>query len=836
MNPLPSRLRSPVRQTVCSGRRLFPLGLLAACLAVGPALGAPPVTPHVVSALPVDDIVILDGYSTAAPVTVDVLRGGLRIGSSGLVAVSADGTVGINHPAPAPDCWQGWTPDITNGDVVRVTKDAIVEETGVQNLTTGAPENTNPTVTVHGTARNAGGARLPIGELELRLGSQGFGPILGGGPFILAPGSKGQNGTTATGTLTYDNPTDPNWTATFTFTGLDSDSAQVVAAAAGAEIGWLSPGATESTVTADAPDPLGAACPTTPFGRYATTKTTPNVVSNITPTLTVAGPADAAAISVSVTLTGGLASVTSPGILSQPSGGGQIWTATFDATQIDDLPDGVVTATPTFDFVVPGPVTGLSRTLLKTLDGLPPAPTITAGPANGSTRLVSDAQFAFTSPVNDATFECKLDEGAFAACTSPRTVSNLPNRSYTFHVRALDGTTPGPPASRTWTVARPPPVAQIVAGPPNPTNQTTATFDLFSSLPVLRYECSLDEAPTFTSCADPAIFLGLSAGSHAMIVHAVDDALNVGPDTNAFPWIIDLTPPTTTITSAPAAKVNVTTAVFEMTSNDSTATFECKLDKGGFAGCPTPATFTDLADGVHTMQIRAKDLAGNVDATPETRSWDVNGPPATSLTSAPSASTTGTTAAFGFTSPDDPAATFECSLDGAPFGFCATPVNYSGLGLGNHTFRVRAVDALGTADPTPATHAWMITPADTEPPAVSASMAATRKLTVGRNGILVVTASCDERCTIIAKATVTVPSPLTGGKRTLYTITSNTIDAAAGASGQVRIKLTGRQLRAVRNSLKAGKRVRITITVIGTDASGNRSNALRVVTMTKSNL
>ena len=105
------------------------------------------------------------------------------------------------------------------------------------------------------------------------------------------------------------------------------------------------------------------------------------------------------------------------------------------------------------------------------------------------------------------------------------------------------------------------------------------------------------------------------------------------------------------------------------------------------------------------MQIRAKDLAGNVDATPETRSWDVNGPPATSLTSAPSASTTGTTAAFGFTSPDDSAATFECSLDGAPFGFCATPVNYSGLGLGSHTFRVRAVDALGTVDPTPATHA-----------------------------------------------------------------------------------------------------------------------------------
>jgi hypothetical protein len=69
----------------------------------------------------------------------------------------------------------------------------------------------------------------------------------------------------------------------------------------------------------------------------------------------------------------------------------------------------------------------------------------------------------------------------------------------------------------------------------------------------------------------------------------------------------------------------------------------------------------------------------------------------------------GTTAGFTFDSRDGDGRAFECSLDGAAFARCASPVSHSGLVLGSHTFRVRAVDEAGNIDPTPAEWTWKVT-------------------------------------------------------------------------------------------------------------------------------
>lgn len=84
--------------------------------------------------------------------------------------------------------------------------------------------------------------------------------------------------------------------------------------------------------------------------------------------------------------------------------------------------------------------------------------------------------------------------------------------------------------------------------------------------------------------------------------------------------------------------------------------------------------------------------------------------PDTEITSGPPASTTETGAMFAFQA--NQTATFQCALDGAAFAPCTSPQSYGGLGSGAHTFQVRAVDAFGTVDPSPATLAWMIGPAD----------------------------------------------------------------------------------------------------------------------------
>jgi hypothetical protein len=52
------------------------------------------------------------------------------------------------------------------------------------------------------------------------------------------------------------------------------------------------------------------------------------------------------------------------------------------------------------------------------------------------------------------------------------------------------------------------------------------------------------------------------------------------------------------------------------------------------------------------------------------------------------------------------AATFTCSLDGAPFSACDSPTHYADLDPGWHTFAVRATDKAGNVDPSPAKTRW----------------------------------------------------------------------------------------------------------------------------------
>ncbi len=89
----------------------------------------------------------------------------------------------------------------------------------------------------------------------------------------------------------------------------------------------------------------------------------------------------------------------------------------------------------------------------------------------------------------------------------------------------------------------------------------------------------------------------------------------------------DTTAPETTITSPPATGTTATTASASFTAGESGATFSCRLDAGAWAACTSPATFTDLSVGTHTLQVRAADTAGNVDATPASADWEVKAAP-----------------------------------------------------------------------------------------------------------------------------------------------------------------------------------------------------------------
>lgn len=83
-----------------------------------------------------------------------------------------------------------------------------------------------------------------------------------------------------------------------------------------------------------------------------------------------------------------------------------------------------------------------------------------------------------------------------------------------------------------------------------------------------------------------------------------------------------------------------------------------------------------------------------------------NPPPNTQLKKHPGKQTTKLQAKFTFTS-TEAGSRFECKLDKKPFRACVSPFKKK-VGLGAHKFQVRAVDAQGKADPSPAVFSWRV--------------------------------------------------------------------------------------------------------------------------------
>ncbi len=83
-------------------------------------------------------------------------------------------------------------------------------------------------------------------------------------------------------------------------------------------------------------------------------------------------------------------------------------------------------------------------------------------------------------------------------------------------------------------------------------------------------------------------------------------------------------------------------------------------------------------------------------------------PPETTIASGPTGSTSANTASFGFNS-SEAGSTFACRIDSGSWGSCGSPKDYPGLAAGDHQFSVRATDAAGNTDATPASRNWTVT-------------------------------------------------------------------------------------------------------------------------------
>ena len=246
---------------------------------------------------------------------------------------------------------------------------------------------------------------------------------------------------------------------------------------------------------------------------------------------------------------------------------------------------------------------------------------------------------------------------------------------------------------------------QVVNGP------TTFTFSATADPTFSRFECRVGGVHEWQTCSsgrqeDPP------TGTYTFQVRAVDASGNTSAE-STWGWTVDKVAPETSLaTSGPSGTVASTSAGFEFSSNES-GTFICSLD-GVAVGCGSPKNYTGLGQGPHTFTVRARDVAGNDDPSPASRTWTVDTvAPETSLAaSGPSGSTTATSAEFAFSS--EPGVTYQCQLDSQAIEVgCTSPRSYTGVATGDHTFKVWATDAAGNADPTPATRNWTVTDSGT---------------------------------------------------------------------------------------------------------------------------
>ena len=118
-------------------------------------------------------------------------------------------------------------------------------------------------------------------------------------------------------------------------------------------------------------------------------------------------------------------------------------------------------------------------------------------------------------------------------------------------------------------------------------------------------------------------------GTHTLSSQATDAAGNESPVITRS-IIVDNTPPETSITSGPDGEIALVPAIFTFTGSDAITApadlvFAWRLNGGAWSAfaSATSVTLSNLAEGSHAFEVKARDRAGNEDPTPARRTFHV---------------------------------------------------------------------------------------------------------------------------------------------------------------------------------------------------------------------
>lgn len=355
-----------------------------------------------------------------------------------------------------------------------------------------------------------------------------------------------------------------------------------------------------------------------------------------------------------------------------------------------------------------------SRTF--TVDATPPAVSFTAGPADGAASN-GNPSWSWTSDDPNASYKCWLGaQGATPApttCTSPFSVSSVPNGSQQFVLVATDPLGNSSINTRNIAVDGTKPTLTLVS-PSQGATITTVPFTIsVDSTEGVTWNCKRDLA-AWTQCGtDGSSHLNdtftadmSSNGSHTEMIRAVDAAGNL-----SAPLTVNYTvavTPAAVMQSGPTEGSSTKHPVWLWTDNLAGNTYECSMELTGtspnYEPCSTSYTKpAGLPDGEYTFNIKATNTGYGSGTTTIHFTLDQT-PPELVVESGPASGATVTSAAAKYVLSSEPGATFECLWSG-PIGPpptykpCTSPVAVPLDTAGGNLVSFRARDVAGNVSP-----------------------------------------------------------------------------------------------------------------------------------------
>jgi large repetitive protein len=354
-------------------RRKATVAVAAAIVVTTPAMAAavidsPPAAPLEVVVFPERDFVVTEGGPGNLALNFAIIRNGVTIGTAS-GTTDADGLLEVNHPGGV--CWQGVTPNISPGDVLRVTEAANPAngyEVRTQGVTSPQAEIVGNNVVVHGIALDDAGNPLPLSRVEQRIVQPEFREP----PEPLE--KRDIRATTGDGNLVRDNsPGAAPGAFIATHSGLTAVQREKAIAGQTRVLGWQRTAANGDRLGItifEAGEVGGPGFGGCPLGRdYAVTAFSRPSIKIGHDGVTVSGTSNDAT-DVQVTLVDGAAATTDPSKAATITG--TTFRAAFTRAQVNGLRDGTIRAIGSFT-VNGTPISGVVKTIVKDLKAPKPA-------------------------------------------------------------------------------------------------------------------------------------------------------------------------------------------------------------------------------------------------------------------------------------------------------------------------------------------------------------------------------------------------------------------------------------------------------------------------------